>query len=151
MRRFTTKGFVLSPAVDVAIHSRAVRLQPWRSSTPSYHTWRSALTRPPPFPFRLLTAFDAFDEDGSGRLDADEFREILQGTGLGGGDDGELSDVDFARVMAEVDADGSGDIDHDEVRERGGSTGDSYFQRFFFQLLPFVFFLLLLLLKQTLP
>jgi Ca2+-binding EF-hand superfamily protein len=64
---------------------------------------------------RLLTAFDAFDEDGSGRLDKGEFRDILQGTGLGGG---ELSDEDFARVMVEVDKDGSGDIDTDEVSRR---------------------------------
>ena len=62
---------------------------------------------------QLEGAFDAFDEDGSGRLSKSEFREILQGTGLGGG---ELTDGDFEKVMSEVDVDGSGDIDIDEVR-----------------------------------
>ena len=50
-------------------------------------------------------AFDKFDADGSGLLDADEFAQAMHVLGL------RLSKEEYKLLFDEYDADGSGEID----------------------------------------
>jgi len=55
----------------------------------------------------LRTAFDAFDNDGGGTIDAKEFAELCKELGMTAG-------ADALAGFAEIDADGSGDASFDE-------------------------------------
>ena len=72
---------------------------------------------------KLEDRFDAMDLDGSGAIDGDELKMILQGLGE------KLSTSRIAALLSEVDIDGSGEVDFDEfclmmvtIREGGGSA-----------------------------
>ena len=60
----------------------------------------------------IIANFAKFDEDGSGELDVDEFRNALLEMGLG------MNDEDMGLVMREIDKDGGGTISIDEFTER---------------------------------
>ena len=57
---------------------------------------------------KVKKAFEAFDEDDSGNLDLDEFREAIASLGM------TLTDSQYDALVLEVDSDGSGEIDLDE-------------------------------------
>lgn len=59
----------------------------------------------------LRAAFDAFDKDGSGDLDADELRHVIKNLGL------VASDVEVDEMVRQADTDGNGSIDFDEFVE----------------------------------
>ena len=58
---------------------------------------------------KLRAAFKLFDADGSGKLDLQEFKDIL--TRFSGS---ELSDDEAAQVLSQCDQDGDGRIDIEE-------------------------------------
>ena len=51
----------------------------------------------------------AYDQDGSGSVDIDEFKEIVRAVGSGSWSDDELQ-----RMFALIDADGSGEVSEAE-------------------------------------
>ena len=56
-------------------------------------------------------AFNTFDKDGGGSIDAAELKELMLSVGTTPTDD------EIAKMLAMADADGSGSIDFAEVRE----------------------------------
>ena len=54
---------------------------------------------------KIRKAFEAYDNDNSGQLDIDEFREAIQHLGM------KLTEYQFQELVAEIDADASGEID----------------------------------------
>lgn len=65
----------------------------------------------------LKSAFEVFDEDGSGTLDAEELRKILTRIGGDGSekDSAALSEDDASEILKELDVNGDGVIDVKEV------------------------------------
>ena len=62
---------------------------------------------------RLRAAFDVFDADGSGALDAEEMRAVLSRPGGGK----QMTDEEIKEVIADFDANGDGEIQFDEFIE----------------------------------
>ena len=60
----------------------------------------------------VQAAFNVFDKDGSGALDAEEIKAIFMRPGGGAA----LSDEDAVAVIAEFDVNGDGMLQYDEVR-----------------------------------
>ena len=61
----------------------------------------------------LRTAFDMFDVDGSGKIDADEICKILDGEELSN----KPTRDKIVQYIKEIDQDGDGEIDFDEFCE----------------------------------
>ena len=59
----------------------------------------------------LQQAFNAFDADGSGALELDELKAILQTEGK------EILETEWEAIVAQVDDDGSGEISLEEFTE----------------------------------
>ena len=81
---------------------------------------------------RLRVAFDLFDEDGSGDIEASELQTLLFSLGV------VLDKAETSTLLREIDTDGSGAIDFEEFRaamsgalslsalkQKGGSNGSS--------------------------
>ena len=66
---------------------------------------------------KVNKAFDAFDDDGSGVLDLDEFRGAISEMGF------ELTEAQFLLLVAEVDEDADGEIDRLEFANTVQSLG----------------------------
>jgi hypothetical protein len=58
----------------------------------------------------ISAAFNLFDRDGSGTIDAVELKGVCREIGM------HMTDADLQRCMAELDEDGSGDIDLKEFK-----------------------------------
>lgn len=61
----------------------------------------------------LRTAFDMFDKDGSGKIDADEICKILDGEEMSVS----LTKEKIIAYINDIDQDGDGEIDFDEFCE----------------------------------
>jgi len=59
---------------------------------------------------KALEAFKQFDDDDSGELDEDEFKEAIKMLGF------DLTPVEFRKLWSEVDKDGGGSVDLEEFR-----------------------------------
>lgn len=59
----------------------------------------------------IKEAFDIFDTDGSGSIDAKELKVAMRSLGF------DASKDEIKRMIADVDADGSGEIDFEEFLE----------------------------------
>jgi hypothetical protein len=71
----------------------------------------------------LFEIFSSADEDGSGEIDFDELRQLLESMGM------HLTDQSFAEICAAVDQDGNGSVDFAEfVSIFAGSAGGEHAQ-----------------------
>ena len=59
----------------------------------------------------VLEAFQAFDQDGSGELEEDEFKEAIKMLGI------EIKPTSFKKFWSQIDTDGGGTVDLDEFRD----------------------------------
>ena len=57
---------------------------------------------------KLLEAFQTFDKDGSGKVSAEELKQIIKNVGE------EISDDELAEMIKEADKDGDGQVDYEE-------------------------------------
>ena len=80
-----------------------------KKSSSSSSSSSSVVSLPESAEAELRRAFNVYDKDGSGEIDADELRDVMKGLGFVG--------PDVARRMAEIDTNGDGVISYEEFKQ----------------------------------